>query len=153
MGGNCVPCSSVFHKVILVLFFTGGAFRSVSGLRMYMILLERVVVVVILWNRNNISCSMFHSFRKYIYGSWRCVALQTCGVPRTVWHCQIRTYLETVEHWNKPHFSLVHQWLACSTTLEHVWNKSGTFWHRQRIALTMSLAIHLVLTLQPCPSS
>ena len=38
---------------------------------MLLFLLEIVVVVVILLKINNISCSMFHSFGKYIYHALR----------------------------------------------------------------------------------
>ena len=79
--GEVVPVFQRVPQKKVVLFFTGAAFRSASKSSKLLIIKKKEEEEVILWNRNNISCSMFHSFGNRGYGLPESFGLQICAVP------------------------------------------------------------------------
>lgn len=130
MAGFCsnVPvCSTKWTCIML----QEWRIYSVSQKGKWLIFNRVVVVVVILFKRKRVVCSMFHSFGKYIHGLWKKKLLT--NLRHAMNGVQLYPYpiSEIVEHWNKPCFRFIYQWLACSTVLEHVWNRCGTVWQCQ----------------------
>lgn len=126
-SGKFVPVFQRVPQMELVLFSESGTFQSASGSIKLLIFIEVVVVVVILWNKNNISCSMFHDFEKvYMVGLGE-RGLQTCALPSTGSDI-VRTYtfgkrgtLEQMPFLPCPSMTCVFQ--SRGTRVEQIWNK------------------------------
>ena len=124
--GKLFQCSSVFHKKKL--YYSSRVLRSVVQARVVSYWLLRIKKKKKLYygteNSISVPCSTVLGIGDIDCRRVLVYRFAPCHERRlTLSLCPL---LENVEHWNKLRFSFSYQWLACSTTLEHVWNRFGT---------------------------